>query len=78
LQDFSSISLIEDKIKAIDKKIKNGLIIGKVIGNIATVWCGNELKYAKISKCRLHKFEKLEVDFEGTTEIQRVLRTLND
>lgn len=78
LQDFSSIALLEDKIKALDSKIKNNLIQGKVIGSIAVVWCGNQLKFSKIDKCRLQKFENLEVEFSDAVEIQRVLRTLQD
>mgnify|MGYP006978337735 CR=1 FL=1 len=78
LQDNSSIKLIEDKIHAIEYKIKHNLITGKVIGNIAVVYCSNQLKYSRISKCRLQKFEQLEVDFDKSVEIQRVLRTLSD
>jgi hypothetical protein len=45
---------------------------------MAVIWCGNELKFAKINKCRLYKFEPLDVQFAKNTEIQRVLRTLNE
>jgi hypothetical protein len=52
--------------------------MGKVIGNLAVVWCGNQQKFSKIAKCRLQKFEPLEVEFSEGVEIQRVLRTLED
>jgi hypothetical protein len=44
---------------------------------MAAVWCGNQLKYSRINKCRLHKFEQLDVDFNKNVEINRVLRTLS-
>ena len=78
LQDFSSITLLEDKINALDSKIKSSLIQGKVIGSIAVVWCGNQLRFSRIAECSLQKFEALEVDFCEAVEIQRVLRTLED
>jgi hypothetical protein len=43
---------------------------------MAVVWCGNLVKYAKIIDGKLQIFQDLEVDLEGTVEIQRIIATL--
>ena len=48
--DYSKVYLLEQQVKAIDKKIEYKLINAKVYQSLVVVWCGNLLKYAKINK----------------------------
>ena len=76
--DYSKIHLLNQQVKAIDRKIEYNLINAKVYQNLVVVWCGHLLKYAKINKGQLEKFKDLEVDFAPSVDIQRVIATLQE